>query len=161
MPMGAAEPSSTVAYSLLGAIKVVEIARQGCVSMRAGEDCGPFVEVLVVGDRKIRLSKQAGCEACAEDAVDAERWVSPEIVEDPLCCLRSDGSDLLVFDRRQQSGGTVPSSSVVEVVTPRHDDFASVGLRGEMMPGQHLVFEGGEERLRGGVVPRHQLHLIQ
>jgi hypothetical protein len=33
--MGAAGPWSTVAYSLLGAIKVVEIARQGCVSMRA------------------------------------------------------------------------------------------------------------------------------
>jgi hypothetical protein len=33
--MGAGGPWSTVAYSLLGAIKVVEIARQGCVSMRA------------------------------------------------------------------------------------------------------------------------------
>src|SRR4029077_18670765 len=82
----------------------------------------------------------------------ARDWVSPEIVEGSLCCLRSDGSDLLVFDRRQQSGGAVPSSSVVEVVTPHHDDFASVGLRGEMMPGQPLVFEGGEERLRGGVI---------
>ena len=39
----------------------------------------------------------------------------------------------------------------------------SWGLRGEMMPGQHLVFEGGEERLRGGVIetrpdPAHRLH---
>ena len=36
-----------------------------------GEDCGPFVEVLVVGDVGVGLAQQAGCEACAEDAVDA------------------------------------------------------------------------------------------
>ena len=35
-----------------------------------GEGCGPFVEVLVVGDVEVGLVKQAGCEACAEDAVD-------------------------------------------------------------------------------------------
>jgi hypothetical protein len=35
-----------------------------------GEDCGPFVEVLVVGDVEVGLAKQAGCEAYAEDAVD-------------------------------------------------------------------------------------------
>ena len=37
-----------------------------------GEDRGPFVEVMVVGDVEIGLAKQAGCEACAEDAVDPQ-----------------------------------------------------------------------------------------
>ena len=41
---------------------------------------------------------------------------------------------------------------VVEVVAPGHHDFACVGLGGEPMPGQHLVFERGEERLRGGII---------
>jgi hypothetical protein len=50
--MGAAGPSSTVAYSLLGAIKVVEI------------------------DAEVGLAKQAGCEACAEYAADPLRHAS-------------------------------------------------------------------------------------
>jgi hypothetical protein len=72
MPMGAAGPSSTVAYSLLGAITAVEIARQGCVSMRAARTAVRFVEVLVVGDVEVGLAKQADCEACAEYAVDPQ-----------------------------------------------------------------------------------------
>jgi hypothetical protein len=76
MPMGAAGPSSTtVAYSLLGAIKVVEIARQGCFDA-GGEDCGPFVEVLVVADGEVGLAKQASCEACVEYAADPLRHAS-------------------------------------------------------------------------------------
>jgi hypothetical protein len=31
------------------------------------------------------------------------------------------------------------------------------GLSGEVMPGQDLVFQGGEERLRGGIVLCPQL----
>jgi hypothetical protein len=37
-----------------------------------GEDCGPSVEVLVVGDVEVGLAKQAGCEACAEKTVDPQ-----------------------------------------------------------------------------------------
>src|SRR6185437_12269155 len=70
----------------------------------------------------------------------------------PLCCLRLDGSDLLVLDRRQQPGGAMATAGVVEVVAPGRHNLSCLGLGGEPMPGQHLVFEGGEERLRGGVV---------
>jgi hypothetical protein len=35
-----------------------------------------------------------------------------------------------------------------------------VGFGGEMVPGQDLVFEGREERLGRGVVPRRQLRWI-
>ena len=48
-----------------------------------GEDCGLFVEVLVVGDVEVGLAKQAGCEACAEDAVDP-RAASTETATDSL-----------------------------------------------------------------------------
>jgi hypothetical protein len=41
-----------------------------------GEDCGPFVEVLVVADGEVGLAKQAGCEACAEYAADPLRHAS-------------------------------------------------------------------------------------
>ena len=44
------------------------------------------------------------------------------------------------------------TAGVVEVVAPGRHDLSCLGLGGEPMPGQHLVFEGGEERLRGGVV---------
>src|SRR6201990_2925866 len=73
----------------------------------------------------------------------------------PLCCLRLDGSDLLVLDRRQQPGGAMATAGVVEVVAPGRHDLSCLGLGGEPMPGQHLVFEGAEERLRGGVVEAH------
>jgi hypothetical protein len=33
-----------------------------------------------------------------------------------------------------------------------HHNLARVGFRGEMVPGQDLVFEGREERLRSGVI---------
>ena len=44
-----------------------------------GEDCGPFVEVLVVADAEVGLAKEAGCEACAEYVVGPQcgqhyRW---------------------------------------------------------------------------------------
>jgi hypothetical protein len=43
--------------------------------------------------------------------------------------------------------------SCVEVLAPpHHDDLACLGFGGEVVPGQDLVFEGREERLRSGVV---------
>src|SRR4029079_9967569 len=69
----------------------------------------------------------------------------------PLCCLRLDGSDLLVLDRRQQPGGAMATAGVVEVVAPGRHTLSCLGLGGEPMPGQHLVFEGGEERSAIGV----------
>src|SRR6185312_7314831 len=42
----------------------------------------------------------------------------------PLCCLRLDGSDLLVLDRRQQPGGAMATAGVVEVVAPGHHNLS-------------------------------------
>ena len=70
---------------------------------------------------------------------------------------------ILVLVRSQQRRRAVPSFDVVEVLAPGDDDSAGLGAGAEMMPGQHLMFEGGEERLRGGVIetrpdPAHRLH---
>ena len=80
-----------------------------------------------------------------------------------LSCVRLDGSDSLVLVRSQQRRRAVPSFDVVEVLAPGDDDSAGLGAGAEMMPGQHLMLEGGEERLRGGVIetrpdPAHRLH---
>ncbi len=69
-----------------------------------------------------------------------------------LSCVRLDGSDSLVLVGRQQRRRAVPSFDVVEVLAPGDDDSAGLGAGAEMMPGQHLMLEGGEERLRGGVI---------
>lgn len=37
------------------------------------EECCPFGEVAIVGNARIGLVEEAGCEACPEEAVDAER----------------------------------------------------------------------------------------
>ena len=37
-------------------------------------------------------------------------------------------------------------------MAPGHHNLACVGFRGEVLPGQDLVYEGREERLRGGVI---------
>jgi hypothetical protein len=37
-------------------------------------------------------------------------------------------------------------------MAPGHHNLACVGFRGEVLPGQDLVFEGREERLRSGVI---------
>ena len=58
------------------------------------EDCGLFVEVLAVGDVGVGLAKQAGCEACAEDAVDPQCGEHCAVV---LVQCRSPCGD---FDRR-------------------------------------------------------------
>ena len=44
------------------------------------------------------------------------------------------------------------ASGVVEVLAPGHHNLACLGFCGEVMPGENLVFEGGEERLRSGVI---------
>ncbi len=69
-----------------------------------------------------------------------------------LSRLRLDCSDFLVLDRRQQPGRAVSTLDVVEIVAPSGDDFTSLRFRGKVMPRQHLVFQGREERLASGVV---------
>ena len=66
-----------------------------------GEGCGPFVEVLVVGDVEVGLVKQAGCEACAEDAVDPQWGEHCAVV---LVQCRSPFGD---FDLRYDVGSVV------------------------------------------------------
>src|SRR4051794_36975394 len=86
---------------------------------------------------------------------------SPEIVEGSLCRFSVESGGLVV-DRRQAGGGTVPALVVVEAVAPV--DHHRAGLRGavELVPGEHLPLQAGEERLRGCVVkaradPAHRL----
>ena len=57
-----------------------------------------------------------------------------------------DGSDFLVLVRSQQRRRAVPAFDVVEVLAPGDDDCAGLGAGAEMMPGQHLMLEGGEEQ---------------
>ena len=82
----------------------------------------------------------------------AQDWASPGIVEASLCCGRLVCSKSLVLDRRHQCSGAVSASVVVEVLAPGHHNLACVGFGGEVVPGQDLVFEGREERLRSGVI---------
>jgi hypothetical protein len=60
--------------------------------------------------------------------------------------------DLFKLIGREQRCAAVPPSGVVELVAPGKNDLARFGLGREVVPGQDLVFEGGEERLRSGVV---------
>ena len=92
----------------------------------------------------------------------SDLWASPGIVEASLCCGRLVCSKSLVLDRRHQCSGAVSASVVVEVLAPGHHNLACVGFGGEVVPGQDLVFEGREERLRSGVIetstdPSHRL----
>jgi hypothetical protein len=48
----------------------------------------------------------------------------------------------------------VPPDPVVEAVDPAGDDPAGFVSGSELAAGEQLVFEGGEERLGGGVVQR-------
>jgi len=80
-----------------------------------------------------------------------------------LSCVRLDGSDSLVLVGGEQRRRAVPSFDVVEVLAPGDNDSAGLGAGAEMVPRQHLMFEGGEERLRGGVIearpdPAHRLN---
>src|SRR5260370_38607763 len=79
-------------------------------------------------------------------------WASPRIVKASLCCGRLVCSESLVLDGRHQCDGAVSASVVVEVLAPGHHNLACVGFRGEVVPGQDLVFEGREERLRSAVI---------
>src|SRR6478752_10815177 len=68
----------------------------------------------------------------------------------------------LVLDGRHQCGGAVSASAVVEVLAPGHHDLARLSFGGEVVPGQDLVLEGREERLRSSVIetrtdPAHRL----
>jgi hypothetical protein len=58
----------------------------------------------------------------------------------------------LVVGGQQQSRAAVPPADVVELQAPGDQDLARLGSGGEAVPGQHLAFEGGKERLRGSVV---------
>jgi len=46
----------------------------------------------------------------------------------------------------------VSASAVVEVLAPGHHDLARLGFGDEVVPGQDLVLEGREERLRSSVI---------
>jgi hypothetical protein len=46
----------------------------------------------------------------------------------------------------------VPSAGVVEILAPGGNDLAALISGGEVVPGQHLVFQRGEERLRGSIL---------
>jgi hypothetical protein len=65
---------------------------------------------------------------------DAHIGLPPKSWRRPLCCVRLDGSDLLVIDRRQQPRRAVPTLSVVEIVARGRDDGASLGLGSEVVP---------------------------
>jgi hypothetical protein len=41
-------------------------------------------------------------------------------------------------------------------MAPGHHNLPCVGFRGEVVPAQDLVFEGREERLRSGVIEKHE-----
>ena len=59
---------------------------------------------------------------------------------------------VLVVDWAQHMGGAVPSAVVVEVVAPgQHDGPGMIRIE-QLVAGQDLPFQAGEERLRGGVV---------
>ena len=81
----------------------------------------------------------------------ARVWGSPEFVEGSLCCVRLNASGFVV-DRRHHVYRRVAALVVVEPVAPVDDDCSGVVGVGEVVLGQHLPFQGGEERFRGGVV---------
>ena len=58
---------------------------------------------------------------------------------------------VLVVDWAQHMGGAVPSAVVVEVVAPgQHDGPGTIRIE-QLVAGQDLPFQAGEERLRRGV----------
>ena len=55
-----------------------------------------------------------------------------------------------------------PASAVVQLVAPGRDDLVGLCLRREVALGEHHVFEGGEECLRGVIEARSQAsHRLQ
>ena len=81
---------------------------------------------------------------------------SPEIVEGSLCRCSVEGG-VLVVDRGLACCGAVAALVVVEAVAPV-DHSRPRGRGGvEVVPGQHLPLQAGEERLGRGVVPCRQL----
>jgi hypothetical protein len=46
----------------------------------------------------------------------------------------------------------VSASAVVEVLAPGHHNLPCLGFRGEVVPGQQFVFEGGEERFAAALL---------
>jgi hypothetical protein len=59
------------------------------------------------------------------------------------------------FERGAVGEGRVQPSAVVEDLDVVGDGEAGAGPGGPAVPVVHLVLQGGEEGLRGGVVPAH------
>lgn len=74
MPMGAAGASSTVSYSLLDAIKVVEIAGQGCISMRAATTA--VHSLTLAAPRRVTAGGSAGSLRPGSVTSRRNRWVA-------------------------------------------------------------------------------------
>ena len=72
-------------------------------------------------------------------------------MEGSLCRVSVEGGGLVV-DRRQAGGGTVPALVVVEAVAPVDHRRARLGAGGELVSGQDLPLQAGEERLGRDVV---------
>src|SRR5688572_20372785 len=69
-----------------------------------------------------------------------DRWYTPV------------GGQVLVGDGAQHMGAAVPPAMVVEVVAPGQHDSPGMIRVEQLVAGQDLPLQGGEERLRGGIV---------
>ena len=70
----------------------------------------------------------------------------------PLGRDRLVGGQVLVGDGAQHLGAAVPPAMVVELIAPGQHDAAGVVGIGQLVTGQDLPFQAGEERLRRGIV---------
>ena len=62
------------------------------------------------------------------------------------------GGQVLVVDGAQHMGAAVPPAMVVEVVAPGQHDSPGMIRVEQLVAGQDLPLQGGEERLRSGIV---------
>lgn len=85
---------------------------------------------------------------------------SPRIVEGSLCRFSVEGG-VLVVDRGLQVGGAVTTLVVVEAVAPVDHHTLGLSSGGEVVSGQHLPLQAGEERLGSGVVPSRNNAVIE
>src|SRR5690606_1895801 len=77
--------------------------------------------------------------------------VLPESWRVRLCGYRDGSSGVLVVDGALHACRAVPSLVVVEAVAPVEDDGAGLVGGGELVPGQDLPLQRGEERFGRGV----------
>src|SRR3954462_12167013 len=97
-------------------------------------------------------------ERCPSIAAIASRLMPRLIVVPPeswrasLCGFPVGGRGVLVVDRAHHARGAVPAVVVVEAVAPVQYDGLGVAGVGELVAGEDLPLQGGEERLGCGVV---------